>query len=57
MHLIVTDSHHFLALPRLDGTSDLENIIISKDQQALNWSRMLFYHFLSLSEKVDLAMF
>jgi len=30
MHLIVTDSHLFMALPRLDGTSDLENIIISK---------------------------
>jgi len=57
MHLIVTDSHLFLALPRLDGTSDLENIIISKDQQALNWARMLFYQFLSVSEKVDLATF
>jgi hypothetical protein len=30
MHLIVTYTHLFLALPRLDGTSDLENIIISK---------------------------
>jgi predicted transcriptional regulator len=57
MHLIVTDSHLFLALPRLDGTSDLENIIISKDPEALNWARMLFYQFLSLSEKVDLATF
>jgi predicted transcriptional regulator len=30
MHLIVTYTHLFLALPRLEGTSDLENIIISK---------------------------
>ena len=57
MHLIVTESHLFLALPRLDGTSDLENIIISKDQESLNWARMLFYHFLGLSEKVDLNTF
>jgi predicted transcriptional regulator len=45
----VTETHLILALPRLDGTSDLENIIISKDQESLNCARILFYHFLSVS--------
>jgi predicted transcriptional regulator len=57
MHLIVADSHLFLALPRQDGTSDLENIIISREEEALGWGRMLFYHFRSDSEKVDLNTF
>jgi len=43
MHLIVTDSHLFLALPRQDGTADLENIIISQEEKAVEWGRMLFY--------------
>ena len=43
LHLIVTESYLFLALPRLDKTYDLENIIISKDTQAVEWGRMLFY--------------
>jgi predicted transcriptional regulator len=57
LHLIVTESHLILALPRLDGTCDLENIIISKDREALNWGRMLYYYFQSYGEKVDLATF
>lgn len=57
LHLIVTESCFFLALPRLDGSYDLENIIISKDREALNWARMLFYYFLSGAEKVDIATF
>lgn len=57
LHLIVTDTHLFLALPRLDGSFDLENIIISRDPQALQWAGLLFYHFQSRSEKVDLATF
>ena len=57
MHLIVTESHLFLALPRPDGTLDLQNIIVSRDPQALEWGRMLFYYFLSGAEKVDLATF
>lgn len=57
LHLIVTESHLFLALPRLDGTYDLENIIVSRDPQALEWGRMLFYHFLSGAERVDLTTF
>ena len=57
LHLMVTETHLFLALPRLDRTYDLENIIISKDPQAVEWGRMLFYYFLSGSEKVDLSIF
>jgi len=57
LHLMVTESHLFLALPRLDRTYDLENIIISKDPLAVEWGRMLFYYFLSGSQKVDLATF
>jgi len=57
MHLIVADSHLFLALPRQDGTADMENIIISREEAAVEWGRMLFYYFLSGSEKVDLATF
>ncbi len=54
LHLIVTESCLFLALPRLDGSYDLENIIVSKDPGAVEWGRILFYHFLSGSEKIDL---
>jgi len=57
LHLMVTETHLFLALPRLDRTYDLENIIISKDPLAVEWGRMLFYYFLSGSQKVDLATF
>ena len=57
MHLIVADSHLFLALPRQDGTYDLENIIINREKAALEWGRMLFYYFLSGSQKVDLNTF
>ena len=57
LHLVVTETHLFLALPRLDRTYDLENIIISKDPRALEWGRMLFYYFLSSAELVDLNTF
>ncbi|MDD4776194.1 MAG: DUF1724 domain-containing protein [Syntrophomonas sp.] len=57
LHLIVTEYHLFLALPRPDGTLDLQNIIVSRNQEALNWGRMLFYYVLSGAEKVDLATF
>ena len=57
LHLIVTESHLFLSLPRTDGTQDLQNIIINKDPEAVEWGRMLFYCFLSGAEKVDLARF
>jgi predicted transcriptional regulator len=57
LHLILADSHLILALPRLDGTYDLENVIISREEAALEWGRMLFYYFLSGSEKVDLNTF
>ena len=57
LHLMVTETHLLLALPRLDRTYDLENIIISKEPLAVEWGRMLFYYFLSGSEKVDLATF
>ncbi len=57
LHLMVTETHLFLALPRLDRTYDLENIIISKEPLAVEWGRMLFYYFLSGSEKVDLSIF
>jgi len=56
-HLIVTESHLFLSLPRTDGTSDLHNIIINKDPEAVEWGRMLFLYFKSRSEKVDLVTF
>ena len=32
MHLIVTESHLILSLPRQDGCIDLQNVIISKSQ-------------------------
>lgn len=35
------------ALPRLDGKQDLQNIVVSRNQEALNWGRMLFYYFKS----------
>jgi len=54
---MVTESHLVHSLPRLDGSIDLQNVIISKNQEALEWGRMLFYHFLSGSEKVDLNTF
>ena len=57
LHLIVTESHLFLALPCLDRTYDLENIIISKDPEAVEWGRMLFYYFKSDAERVDLTTF
>jgi predicted transcriptional regulator len=57
LHLIITDSHLFMALPRLDGSFDLENIIISRDPQALQWASLLFYHFQSGAQKIDLATF
>ena len=57
MHLIVTESHLVLSLPRLDGSIDLQNVIISKDPEAVEWGRMLFYYFLNGSEKVELATF
>ena len=57
LHLIVTETHLFLALPRLDRTYDLENIIISKDPQALEWGKLLFLYFQSSAEKVDLTTF
>ncbi len=57
LHLVVTETHLILALPRLDKTYDLENIIISKDPQALEWGRLLFLYFQSSAEKVDLTTF
>ena len=53
----MTETHLFLALPRLNRTYDLENIIISKDPQAVEWGRMLYYYFQSYAEKVDLSTF
>mgnify|MGYP000963262072 CR=1 FL=1 len=57
LHLMVTETHLFLALPRLDRTYDLENIIISKDPQAVEWGKLLFLYFQSSAEKVDLTTF
>ena len=57
LHLIVTDSHFILALPRLDGTFDLDNIIICKDPEALELAGLLFYHYFAGSQKVDLYSF
>ena len=58
LHLIVTETHLFLALPSLDKNYDLENIISSsKDPQAVEWGRMHFYYFQSGAEKIDLATF
>ena len=57
LHLIVTETHLILALPRLDESYDLENIIINTSPEAVVWGRMLFYYFLSSGEKVDLATF
>lgn len=57
LHLIVTETHLFLSLPRTDGTPDLQNIIISKQEEALQWGRMLYYYFRSSGELVDLATF
>jgi len=53
MHLIVTESHLVLSLPRLDGSIDLQNVIISKDREALNWGRTLFYYFFYGSPKIE----
>jgi hypothetical protein len=47
----------FAAESRLDKTYDLENIIISKDPQALEWGRLLFLYFQSSAEKIDLNTF
>ena len=53
LHLIVADSHLILALPRQDGTADLENIIISREEEALEWGRMLFYYFFYGSPRIE----
>ena len=57
LHLIVTESHLLLSLPRTDGTPDLQNIIINKDPEAVEWGRMLYFYFQSRGELVDLATF
>ena len=53
LHLVVTETHLFLALPRLDGSIDLQNVIISKYPEALKWGRMLFYYFFYSSPKIE----
>jgi len=53
MHLIVTESHLILSLPRLDGFIDLQNVIVSKDPEALEWGRMLFYNFFYGSSQIE----
>ena len=57
LHLIVTETHLFLSLPRTDGTPDLQNIIINKHLEAVEWGRMLYLYFQSHGELVDLATF
>ena len=53
MHLIVTESILFLSFPRLDGTIDLQNVIISKDPDSLEWGRVLFYYFFCGSKRIE----
>ena len=57
LHLIVTESHLLLSLPRTDGTPDLQNIIINKHPEAVEWGRMLYFYFQSRGELVDLNIF
>jgi predicted transcriptional regulator len=57
LHLIVTETHLLLSLPRTDGTPDLQNIIINKHPEAVEWCRMLYFYFQSRGELVDLATF
>jgi len=51
--LIVTESHIFFGLHRLDGSFDLDNIIISNEEGARIWGNALFDHFLRGSEKAN----
>jgi predicted transcriptional regulator len=53
----VTESHLLLSLPRTDGTPDLQNIIINKHPEAVEWGRMLYFYFQSRGELVDLNIF
>ena len=57
LHLIVTESHLFLARPTIDRTPDLQNMIISKDPEAPLWGRLLFLYFQSSGELVDRTTF
>ena len=57
LRLIETETHLFLSLPRTDGTPDLQNIIINKDPEGLEWGRMLYFYIQSRGELVDLNTF
>lgn len=43
--LWVTESNLFLGLRRFDGCYDLENVIICKTENGLEWGNMLFDHY------------
>jgi len=47
MNMIITESLLTLILRRFDGSYDLDDVIISKDQEAIEWGRMLFCHFIN----------
>jgi predicted transcriptional regulator len=51
--LVITESHLFLGLHRLDGSFDSENMMICEDKTALEFGHMLFCSFLRISERVN----
>jgi len=53
LSLWVTEKNMFLGLHRLDGSYDFENIIICKDQDAIEWGHMLFRHYLGRTKLIN----
>lgn len=51
--LWVTESNLFLGLYRSDGCYDLENILICKSENAIEWGNTLFHHFKKKAKLAD----
>lgn len=52
LNLCVTESKFFLGAHRLDGSYDLENILIFKNEKSLAWGNLLFSYYRSKAELV-----
>ncbi len=55
--LWVTESNLFLGLHRFDGCYDLENVIICKSENGLEWGNMLFNHYRKKSGAINSSSF
>ena len=57
LSLWITESNMFLGLHRLDGGYDFENMIICRDQDAIEWGHMLFRYYLGKTRPIDDSLF